>query len=366
MLFKKTEDLRQGMRVARPIYNRNGTLLYERGSRLTAQGIGAMENFGLIGVYILEPGEPMIPMTEDDIEFERFQSIVVFAIRDELTGIFQYQRLDKFDKIVDMILAKYGYRNRKINFMQNIRSREDYFFKHAINVAILCAMMGEALKLKPGDKKLLVSTALLHDLGKLEMPPGSIGRENSMTVEEIAGLAQFDTESVQLVKEVLSDQPVAARIVELASRMVNDFRRKQKSGTPTHHRSVVSLAVAELFDTMTAMNVFTEPASQAGALMELLPHEDFFGKEVLAALMESVNFLPVGCCVELSNGEKGLVLQQNPQDILKPMVLTFKSNSIIDLSQPGQELRIKDEMKAMDIRHALDKEAVQAYTESLA
>ena len=49
------------MRLAKPIYNRMGVLLYERDTRLTIQGINSIENFGLIGIFILEPAEPLPP-----------------------------------------------------------------------------------------------------------------------------------------------------------------------------------------------------------------------------------------------------------------------------------------------------------------
>lgn len=39
MLFVKTDKLKRGMRLARPIYNKDGVLLYERNSKLTVQGI---------------------------------------------------------------------------------------------------------------------------------------------------------------------------------------------------------------------------------------------------------------------------------------------------------------------------------------
>ena len=58
MLFVKTEDLKPGMRLA--------------------------NNFGLIGIYILEPAEPVPPMSEDDIEFERFQAMSIFEIKEIL------------------------------------------------------------------------------------------------------------------------------------------------------------------------------------------------------------------------------------------------------------------------------------------
>ena len=84
MLFVKTEDLKPGMRLAKPIYNRNGVMLYERNSKITSQGIISVNNFGLIGIYILEPAEPVPPMSEDDIEFERFQAMSIFEIKEIL------------------------------------------------------------------------------------------------------------------------------------------------------------------------------------------------------------------------------------------------------------------------------------------
>ena len=76
MLFVKTEDLKHGMRLARPIYNKNGVLLFERDSRLTKQGIDSVKNFGLIGLFVLEPAEPVPPMTQEDLDFERFHLLV--------------------------------------------------------------------------------------------------------------------------------------------------------------------------------------------------------------------------------------------------------------------------------------------------
>lgn len=84
MVFVKVDDLKAGMRLGKPIYNKNGVLLYGRDTHLTAQAIVGIRNFGLLGIYILEPAEPVPPMTKDDINFERFQTMAVFSIREDL------------------------------------------------------------------------------------------------------------------------------------------------------------------------------------------------------------------------------------------------------------------------------------------
>ena len=53
MQFIRVENLKNGMRLARPIYSKKGVLLYERNSLLTPQAIESAKNFGLLGIYIL-------------------------------------------------------------------------------------------------------------------------------------------------------------------------------------------------------------------------------------------------------------------------------------------------------------------------
>ena len=136
MLFVKTDELKYGMRIAKPIYNKSGVLLYERNTRLTLQGIESVKNFGLLGLYILEPAEPVPPMTEEDIDFERFQTMAVFSVREELDSLIAGREPKNINRLADAINTNYGRLDHKITFNQNLRSSTDYGGKHVINVAI--------------------------------------------------------------------------------------------------------------------------------------------------------------------------------------------------------------------------------------
>lgn len=94
MKFVRTEDLKAGMRLAKPIYNKKGVLLYERNSALTAPGIASAKNFGLIGVYILEPAEPLPPLSREDLEFEQLQTVYIFRLREVLDCITERRKLE--------------------------------------------------------------------------------------------------------------------------------------------------------------------------------------------------------------------------------------------------------------------------------
>lgn len=364
MLFIRQEDLKIGMRLAKPIYNKKGVLLYDRNSKLTQQGIESVKNFGLIGIYILEPAEPLPPMTQDDINFERFQTMSVFSIQEELQYISEKQKYQKLPTIADTVIKEYGHLERKINFVQNLRSNEDYIYKHSLNVAILCSLIAHKMNLYYEEMKDTIEAAVVHDVGKLSINPEILKKGSQLSDTERANARHCEFIGLDLVEQacrLLS--PNIKRVAHQAYMQLDNFRSGKSVDMVKTMKSSKVLMVAEVFDTMTAMSYGAEPSSEVAALRFLMEHPEAFDEQVVDALINSVNFLSEGCCVELSNGEKGLVLSANDDDILRPMILLFKDNSIIDLRQQllYNDLEIKDIMKTLDNRHVMNEEVARQY-----
>ena len=121
------------------------------------------------------------------------------------------------------------------------------------------------------------------------------------------------------------------------------------------------LVVAEVFDTMTAMQLDKEPDSEVAAIKHLLENPELFDPKVVDALIASINILTPGVSVELNTGAKALVLAANKVNILRPMLLCFEDNSIIDLGNEFiyGDMEIVDIMKTMDNRHIMDMAALK-------
>ena len=137
MQYVKINHVRPGMRLARPIYNKNGVMLYERDTRLTSQGISSIGKFGLWGLYILEPAEPVPPLSEEDVELERFLTVSTFRLKDDLTLILNNMKPQNIQSLAQEILRKFGASGSKLNFGATLRSNGDYVYKHCLNTAIL-------------------------------------------------------------------------------------------------------------------------------------------------------------------------------------------------------------------------------------
>ena len=361
MLFVKNDDLRVGMRLAKPIYNKKGVLLYERDSKITSQGIESVRNFGLIGIYVLEPAEPLPPMTQDDIDFEKFQSVEVFEIMDELQSIAKSNKHIKIYTVAQTIIKAYGRLDHKINFVQNLRSANDFIYKHSLNVAMLCAMISHKMNMKPTEQEELVTAAIVHAVGIV-----SKDEKNNPTImpedEDLARRLEYS--GIAKIEAVFLSSPSIKRAVLQAFRETNAFYNNEDL---SQHRVVDAakiLIVADEYDKFTAMNSVGEtPRSEIAALKHFLDHPEIYDEKVVNALIESVNFLAEGCCVELSNGEKGLVIQHNPKNVLRPMILVFSSNKIVDLAQTLYygDLEIVDIMKTLDNRHVMDMDLLNQF-----
>lgn len=365
MLFIKSDDLKSGMRLAKPIYNKSGVMLYERNSKLTSQGIISIRNFGLIGVYILEAAEPVPPMSEDDIEFERFQAMSVFAIRDIMDAICKKKEPKEMYQFANQVLKKYGSLHRKINFIQSIRSKEDYVYKHTLNTAILCAMMTYKLKMEFKYQLDVVIAALLHDIGTLLIPLQLRHKNKSeLTDEEMVKVNTYHVAALQMFSQ---NKDLDFDIIRIVTDIIKQLHPEiVKDGEVPEIMPIGAevLKVAYVYDMMTAMNFDEEPHSEIVAIRHLMNDEVEYNPDVVDALLSSINILQPGTCVEMTNGDRGLVIAANNNNVLEPFVLSFRDNKVHNLgdSKEAKELQIKDIMKTMDNRHVVDNDLLAQYS----
>lgn len=359
VVYVKTEDLKVGMRLARPIYNKRGILLYGRDDRITKQGIESVRNFGLMGLYVLEPAEPLPPMSEEEIEFERFQTMALFSLRDDLDAIVKGEEPNNIIKQTDEIVRKFGNLYHKINFNQNIRSIEDYVYKHSLNVAILCALISHKAGMGIVEQTEIVIAALLHDVGKLSLGPDLRGKTDNFKTEEMTAIARAAIIGVDKITQAF-DMPPVVKSILMQFCQVQYLSEKDDNKIS---KAVKILIVAKAYDEYTSMQLDKNPYTEIEAVRMLQNNKALYDSEVVSWLLNSIKILYPGVCVELTNQEKGLVLRENTKDVLRPTVLSFSNNQIYNLEMGSvfEKIQIKNLMKTMDNRIKVDQKTLQEY-----
>ena len=366
MKFVRTDHLKAGMRLAKPIYNKNGVLLYDRNSVLTEPGIISARNFGLVGVYVLEPAEPVPPLSREDLEFEQLQTVYIFQLRECLDLIAKRKRIEPLPNLLNNIIQHYGALDHRVNFNQNLRSSEDFMYKHAISTAILVSMISSRLHYDHQQQITLAAAALLYDIGYSHVPKNILDKESDTLSTSDREVLQHSLErGIEPLGMYRSDFDFFPRALALMQAYVYaDYPEKLAIMPDEELQGMVKiLRVADQFDQMTAMNIGHEPVSEISAMKLLSADATRYDKQIVATLAECIHIVPQAANIDLSTGDKGIVLVENATNYMRPVILRLGDNKIYDLSSEAdfRKIQILDIMKTMDNRISVDEETLKQF-----
>ena len=365
MKFYKPNELRTGMRLAKQIYNKQGVLLYERGLVLTDQIIASIQKFGLLGVLILEPAEPLPPISVEEQEFEQLQTAYMFRLRDSLIAISKGQKPEGLSLLVSDIIRRFGSLDHPVTFSQTIRSSEDYNYKHAVCTAILSAVIAHQLSLPSAAMNDLVMAALLADFGYLYVPREIMAKhENDLTTVELLSIEQYRTKAFHLFRKDTNPFGLSENTFTSLHEFLQVSRKEDPNlATASFHLNTKILMVADKYDRMTAMSLNYQPTTSVQALKHLQKQDMLYDASIVTALSSALSILPVGQCVELTSNRYGMILSATPGDQFHPQVLDLANNTIYDLSSSKLRgiVEIRDLMTTMDQRYKFDAQSIRHF-----
>lgn len=365
MQFVESQDIKPGMRLAKPVYNRNGVLLFDRNTKLTRNNIINLTNFGLIGIFILEPAEPLPPITKEEIEFEQLQTAYMFRLRDNLVNISKGKMPTDLASLAKDVVQHFGTLDHKVRFTQNIRSNTDFVYKHSIGVSMISAMIGHAMGLRESTMLSVVTAAFLYDFGYLYVPAEIMKKGEDITDIESSTISKYREKAFALLHADTNPFSLPPDAMAMVTQMIKAGRAEDGSVDRSKWLTGTAiLTVADKFDRMTAMSLSRKPDSEIKAVRYLVDHPESYPENAVSALAHSIHIMPVGCCVDLTNGDKGLVLETNEGDFDHPVVLSFTLNKVLDLSDPtvNKKVQIADVMHTMDNRVKMDAETLKQFS----
>ncbi|CAN7328193.1 DUF3391 domain-containing protein [Acidovorax sp. LjRoot129] len=231
---------------------------------------------------------------------------------------------------------------------------------HPINVMVISLLLGRALGVKGAELHGLGVAALIHDLGKLKLPPNLRQPTPSMIPIERTRYETHVGESVAFAMRMgLPDAVITA--IARHHEMVDGSGFPLRLSGPDLGRCGQVLALVNRYDRMC------NPAQGVDALT---PHEALsvifaqlkakFDSVVLGAFIRMMGVYPPGSIVQLVNDRYAIVASVNSSRPLRPKVIVHDSRipkeeaPILDL-ETVPELGIRRSLKPAQLpRDALD------------
>jgi putative nucleotidyltransferase with HDIG domain len=307
------EDAQPGMVLAKPIYHLDdGKMLLRENIVLKDNYINRLKELQYTHLYIREQGD-----SEEDLRvlepIRQETKVKASVILKETFSAYEqnpnYIHVENLQSIVSEMIEQI-FSNRDVIYnMIDIRTHDNYTFSHSVNVCALSLIVGSWMGLNHTDLEVLGIGALLHDIGKIFISHDILNKPSLLEPHEYEIIKSHTNKGYELLKEKVCISFISAHIA------YQHHERLDGSGYPRGlagnkiHRFAKIVAVADVYDAMTAQRVYREAVSSHNVLSEIKMEADKkFERSVVEAFERVVAPYPIGSLLLLNNGETVLVL----------------------------------------------------------
>lgn len=269
--------------------------------------------------------------------------------------IIRFEYIDKLrvtaGKIVDELLAD----NSRSIKQFDIRNKENYRYYHCVNVAVLATVVGIELKYNENKLIKLAMAGLLHDVGKIFLPPDVLEKETDRNLEEEEVFRSHTKMGYEYLSRYLNlEREVKRSILNHHEKVDGTGYPRQLKGKEIDEFSKI-ISLVDFYDNFIAGGYMLEDNLPSNIVELIMSHvESSFDYNLVRILLKkAVPFLP-GTIVQLSNGDAAVVIETNHGIPLRPIVKVIKSGNA-DMIDKFINLEEKLDLVIVKILYYLDE-----------
>ena len=351
MIYIPITSARSGMVLAKSISAPNGMFaLLQSGEELTDPIIEKLAAHRIDGIYVemygsddidpksIIPPEKKLKLTAEirDIYSKYYTQPYISRSAVEST-----RRIA--ETIVDCVLDREEY----LMNMMEIKGYDSYTYSHCLNVSVLSIMLASEMGINRNRLDDIALCALMHDIGKVDIPIEIIGKNGPVTESEFAVIKTHPEKGVERLRKCHN----VSR--EVLYGIQSHHEKIDGSGYPYGYKGVHIpifgriLAVADVYDALTSHRSYRKAWLPNEAIEYIVAGSDsHFDQEIVQLFMHLVCAYPEGCIVRLSEGSSALVVKNYSENVLRPKVRLIEDST---LGQRGMEIDLLEDYDASNL-----------------
>lgn len=337
--------LKPGLKLAQSIYSQNDDFLLAKGVMLSKQDIQNIISLGITAVSI----EQVLPTNEGLASEESKEQNLKFLTsninaksivtdKTRLAATHQIENIMLNIKEAGKLIIKPEqlhstisdlaggiFSNKHLAFnLHGLHDKDNYTFTHSVNVCILAMMTGITLGYSYKDLIVLGTGALLHDIGKMQIPDKILNKPGKLTAAEFKIMKTHPYLGCQLLRQVDGLKGLPALIA------LEHHESYDGSGYPLgvhkkdFHEYAQIVGIADKFDALTANRVYkTAHAPHEAYEMFAAAGNYIFEPHVVKAFLHNISIYPLKTIVVLNTLEIGVVIDTPKGRPLHPKIRLF-------------------------------------------
>lgn len=352
-IFMRTRSLQNGMKIDQAIVDRRGRILIARGAVMDEYLIDSLLKLGINGVYIREgeedPEEEKISLLAQSViektrVEDRAKVKLTESVKKRVAEGIQYlynntetqDFADATDQITGELMRAISDNEAIAVDISTLKISDEYTFKHSVDVATMAMIVAKQHGLNNREVYEIGIAGLLHDLGKSKIPNEVLNKPGRLTDEEFAIMKQHSVYGYEILKEKEGYSPAVLLGVLQHHEKMNGKGYPMGVSSEKMHLFAKILSIVDIYDALVTERSYKKAFSQRDAVEMIMSMTQELDLGVMKSFLESMILYPVDTIVQLSNGEKAKVVQNNPGYILRPKVVGIDSGKIYDL---GRDMR---------------------------
>lgn len=324
MRYISIKEAKPGMELAYDIFDKQGRVLINGNRSLTEKYIEKLKAMGFSGIYIRDE-------LSEGIE-------LATAITPELRGnaieAIERRDIDACCQVAMSIVEQILNAGVITLDLTDLRSFDDFTYAHSVNVAVISCVVGIGLELDQEMLTNLVTAALLHDLGKLAIPPEIINKQGRLTPEEYEIVKSHPQKSYDMI----SGNPGLSAQIKVA--VLSHHENVDGSGYPRgltgDEQTLLTkiLHITDVYDALVSKRSYKNPYSSYEAAEYLMGGCGIlFDFDIVNVFLKYVPLYPKGTTVWTSEGDEGIIYDNLGVHNLRPIIKLY-SGELLDLSDP--------------------------------
>ncbi|SCX79362.1 HD-GYP domain-containing protein [Alkaliphilus peptidifermentans] len=356
------DHIEEGMILETEVVNRYGNILLTAGTELKEiekiQNLLEQHQIKRVRVKLEEESiEIMNSIIADDRLIDEMEKEEVESFRSNFMDVQKNLQNDfqsivkgesiKEDGMKKNIMKSLSVFNGRLNIFQLIEKIKDYddiTYAHSQNVTLISYALGKWLNLTEDKLQNLTLSALLTDVGKIQVPVELLNKKEQLTYDEKLECQKHVVYSHELIKKYdFINEEVKKAVLFHHERMDGSGYPMGLTGDkiPLFARLI---AIADVYNALTSERPYRPKMTPFNAI-KIMEQEylDKLDAEILYIFLHRIGNCFIGQNVKLSNGNEGRIVFVPKQNIHRPIIKLSNSDLVIDLgASENKDIEILD------------------------
>lgn len=353
MRLVSIRQVQTGMKLGRTILTEDGKVLLGTGMTLTDRLIQGLIRSGIDSLYIDDPLTQDI-VVEDLISPETRQ-IAIETIQRTVKQITNSNKLARrisvkemglhFQQAFSSILNDLMGNQHIVLHLTNITSQSISLYQHSVNVAVLATAVGMSLGYNRNQLTDLGIGAMLHDIGKIELPQDMLNKTTRWDDSEMELAKEHSMNGFNILRKQRDLSLLSAHVALQHHERLNGSGFPQGLKGKQIHEYAQIVGICDIYDSLTSPRPWRKRYMPQDALEYLLGSGGhLFEHNLINSFRKHIAVFPMGTSVVLNSGEVGVVCRVDPEYCHRPTVRIIKDGRGNDLRMPF-EIELKTQLK---------------------